>query len=440
MERMAAVVLRAPFTGRAARELVFCALGFVFGLAVLLVPAAFIALSFAVGGSVRGDGPSPPVAPAVLVVDLLVLAVVVVLAPLIARWFGTVHRFLAAALLGERIPAPTTPWRPRASLVDGPGWRAVAYSLIKLPLGLFEAYGPFCWLAGVVAISYPLWWGLFRNHPPGTTLSPVPVVTPLGYFHVSTFAGTFAALAAGVAMLLASPWLARGASTVDRGVMRRLLGPGRVQQLLATRTRAVDDAAATLRRLERDLHDGAQIRLATVAMNLGMATEKLDSTGTPLDIDQARDLVATAHRGAKEALTDLRNLIRGIHPPVLDSGLGDALATLAAGSPIPTTLTVDLPTRPTPAIETIAYFCAAELLANAAKHSGARQVTMSVRQRGETVLLEVVDDGVGGAVLFTAGTGLAGLADRVSTVDGRIDVSSPPGGPTRITVELPVRA
>jgi signal transduction histidine kinase len=222
--------------------------------------------------------------------------------------------------------------------------------------------------------------------------------------------------------------------------MRRLLGPGRVQQLLATRTRAVDDAAATLRRLERDLHDGAQIRLATVAMNLGMATEKLDSTGTPLDIDQARDLVATAHRGAKEALTDLRNLIRGIHPPVLDSGLGDALATLAAGSPIHTTLTVDLPTRPTPAIETIAYFCAAELLANAAKHSGARQVTMSVRQRGETVLLEVVDDGVGGAVLFTAGTGLAGLADRVSTVDGRIDVSSPPGGPTRITVELPVRA
>jgi len=309
-----------------------------------------------------------------------------------------------------------------------------------VPLGILEGYGPFCWVAGIVAISYPLWWGLFRNHPPGVTLSPVPVITPLGTFQVSTFAGTFAALAAGVAMLLSAPWLARGASTLDRAVMRRLLGPGRVQQLLATRTRAVDDAAATLRRLERDLHDGAQIRLATVAMNLGMATEKLGSTGTPPDLDQARDLVDTAHRGAKEALTDLRNLIRGIHPPVLDSGLGDALATLAAGSPIPTTLTVDLPTRPTPAIETIAYFCASELLANAAKHSDARHIAMSLRQRGETVRLEVRDDGVGGAVLFTTGTGLAGLADRVSTVDGRIDVSSPPGGPTRVTVELPLRA
>jgi signal transduction histidine kinase len=440
MERMTARVLRAPFTGRAARELLFCALGLVFGLAVFVIPPAFIALSFAVGGSVRGGGPAPAAIPAVLVVDLLVLAAVVLAAPLVGRWLGAVHRFFAAWLLGERIAPPATPWRLRASLADGPGWRAAAYSLIKVPLGILEGYGPFCWVAGIVAISYPLWWGLFRNHPPGVTLSPVPVITPLGTFQVSTFAGTFAALAAGVAMLLAAPWLARGASTLDRAVMRRLLGPGRVQQLLATRTRAVDDAAATLRRLERDLHDGAQIRLATVAMNLGMATEKLGSTGTPPDLDQARDLVDTAHRGAKEALTDLRNLIRGIHPPVLDSGLGDALATLAAGSPIPTTLTVDLPTRPTPAIETIAYFCASELLANAAKHSDARHIAMSLRQRGETVRLEVRDDGVGGAVLYSAGTGLAGLADRVSTVDGRIDVSSPPGGPTRVTVELPLRA
>jgi len=320
MERMTARVLRAPFTGRAARELLFCALGLVFGLAFFVIPPAFIALSFAVGGSVRGGGPAPAAIPAVLVVDLLVLAAVVLAAPLVGRWLGAVHRFFAAWLLGERIAPPATPWRLRGSLADGPGWRAAAYSLIKVPLGILEGYGPFCWVAGIVAISYPLWWGLFRNNPPGVTLSPVPVITPLGTFQVSTFAGTFAALAAGVAMLLAAPWLARGASTLDRAVMRRLLGPGRVQQLLATRTRAVDDAAARMRRLERDLHDGAQIRLATVAMNLGMATEKLGPTGTPPDLDQARDLVATAHRGAKEALTDLRNLIRGIHPPVLDRG------------------------------------------------------------------------------------------------------------------------
>ena len=315
----------------------------------------------------------------------------------------------------------------------------MAYSLVKLPLGLLEAYAPFCWLAGVVAASYPLWWGLFRNHPPGVTLSPVPVLTPLGTFEVSTFAGTFAALAAGVAMLLASPWLARWTSTLDLVIMRGLLGPGRVQQLLQTRTRAIDDAAATLRRLERDLHDGAQIRLATVAMSLGLATEKLGGDGPPADLAQARELVASAHRGAKEALAELRDLVRGIHPPVLDNGLGDALATLAAGSPIPTTLTVDLTIRPTPAIETIAYFCAAELLANAAKHSGARHVTLSVRQRGDRLSMRVGDDGVGGASPL-AGGGLSGLTDRVSTVDGRLQVASPAGGPTRVTVELPLRA
>jgi signal transduction histidine kinase len=375
----------------------------------------------------------------VLVVDLPALAVLVFFAPLLGRAPGVVYRGLAATLLGMRIPPPPTRWRLRGSLADGPGWRAVAYSLIKLPLGLLEAYGPFCWLAGVVAISYPLWWGLFRNHPPGVTLSLVPVLTPLGTFDVATFPGTFAALAAGLAMLFASPWLARGASTLDRLVMRRLLGPGRVQQLLQSRTRAVDDAAATLRRLERDLHDGAQIRLATVALNLGLATEKLAAAGAPPDLDQARDLVEVAHRGAKEALAEMRDLIRGIHPPVLDGGLGDALATLAAGSPIPTTLSIDLPTRPTPAIETIAYFCAAELLANAAKHSAARSITVSVRQRGDAIAVRVGDDGVGGA-RPGPGTGLAGLAGRVSTVDGRIDIASPVGGPTLVTVELPLRA
>jgi signal transduction histidine kinase len=167
-----------------------------------------------------------------------------------------------------------------------------------------------------------------------------------------------------------------------------------------------------------------------------MAREKLEDP----DSETVKELIDAAHRNAVDALADLRDLARGIHPPVLDSGLASALASLATSSAIPASVTADIATRPEPAIETIAYFCAAELLANAAKHSAARQITMSVRQRDETVRLEVRDDGVGGAVLFTTGTGLAGLADRVSTVDGRIDVFSPPGGPTRVTVELPLRA
>jgi signal transduction histidine kinase len=428
--------LRAPLSARAARELVFCALGLVSGLAVLAIPAALLGLSYLVVG--HDGGPRPAVAPGVLVVDLLLIAALILTAPTVGRRLGAVHRRLAAGLLGERVPPPPSR-RARAVLSDGAGWRAAAYGVVKLPLGLLEAYAPFCWLGGLVAASYPLWWGLFRNHPPGVTLSPVPVITPLGTFEVATFPGTFAALAAGAAMLLASPWLARAAAGLDLAVMRALLGPGRVQHLLQTRTRAVDDAAATLRRLERDLHDGAQIRLATVAMNLGLATEKLGAAGPPPDLAQARELVAGAHRGAKQALAELRDLVRGIHPPVLDGGLDDALATLAAGSPIPATLTVELATRPTPAIETIAYFCAAELLANAAKHSGAGRVMVSVRQRGDSLSLLVDDDGTGGAAAF-AGGGLAGLAARVSTVDGQLALSSPPGGPTRVTVELPLRA
>jgi signal transduction histidine kinase len=155
-------------------------------------------------------------------------------------------------------------------------------------------------------------------------------------------------------------------------------------------------------------------------------------------VRQARELVDEAHRAAKDALAELRDLVRGIHPPVLDNGLADALATLAAGSGIPVELTCDLPRRPTPAIETIAYFCAAELLANAAKHSLADRIGLQATGRDGMLLLSVTDDGAGGA--DPQGSGLSGLAQRVSTVDGRLEIASPPGGPTRVTVELPLRA
>ena len=152
-----------------------------------------------------------------------------------------------------------------------------------------------------------------------------------------------------------------------------------------------------------------------------------------------RVLVAAAHRNAKETLAELRDLARGIHPPVLDRGLGIALATLAKTSPVPVRLEISIADRPSPAIEAIAYFCAAELLANMTKHSGARRATISVSQQNGRLLMGVTDDGAGNARL-TPGGGLAGLLERVQTVDGRLRIDSPAGGPTAVTIELPDHA
>jgi signal transduction histidine kinase len=218
--------------------------------------------------------------------------------------------------------------------------------------------------------------------------------------------------------------------------------PQRVRELEQSRARAVDDSAARLRRIERDLHDGAQAQMVAVAMKLGLAREHLGGMvdGTAhADLERVLDLVVAAHRGAKHAITELRDLARGIHPPVLDQGLGTALTSLAARNEVPAELVMDLPERPSAAIETIAYFCAAELLANVAKHSGARHATLEVAHVPGLLRMRVSDDGTGGARIEARG-GLAGLAERVTTVDGRLQVSSPPGGPTVITVELPSHA
>jgi signal transduction histidine kinase len=420
----ALAIARAPFTGWAWRELLFCVIEVPLGLCVL----AFLFVLV----------PLPSAVFAVLALPFL--------APRIGRGLGAVHRRLAAWLLGERIAGP--PPLPRgggavgwltATVRDGPGWKAAAYLLVKLPVTVGEAYAAFLAAAGLANLTYPFWWPLFRNHPAGVQLRPVVALTPFGSLHIATFPGTFAAFAAGAAMLLAAPWLARAVSSADRWFMRGMLGPGRLAQRVAdleqTRALAVDDSAALLRRVERDLHDGAQIRLATVAMNLGMAREKLGDDASP----EARELIDAAHQGAKEALIELRNLARGIHPPALDNGLADALATLAASSAIPVELTTAIRQRPAPAIETIAYFCAAELLANAAKHSHANTVAIEVSERDQTLVLRVSDDGRGGADP-ARGTGLSGLAQRVRTVDGSLEIMSPQGGPTQVTVQLPLHA
>jgi signal transduction histidine kinase len=210
----------------------------------------------------------------------------------------------------------------------------------------------------------------------------------------------------------------------------------RARELQERRARAVDESAARLRRIERDLHDGAQVRLAALAMTLGEIKENLQQASGD---DRTLALAGAAHQNAKDTLAELRDLARGIHPPVLDRGLGPALGILAGTSAIPVGLTVALTERPSPAIEAMAYFCAAELLANATKHSGASRVTVNVREQDSGLAMSVADDGDGGARLVPGG-GLAGLRERVQTVDGRLDVDSPPGGPTIVTIELPRHA
>jgi len=258
----------------------------------------------------------------------------------------------------------------------------------------------------------------------------------------------------GVALLASVPWTGplallgvlplAGAALIFWTVYRlQQDSVRRVQELERSRTSLVDDSAARLRQIERDLHDGAQAQMVAVTMKLGLAVKKLggmtDGTGQT-DLDRALELVVAAHRGAKEAIAELRDLCRGIHPTVLDQGLGIALTTLAARSDLPVETVIDLPERPSAAIETIAYFCAAELLTNVTKHSGARHATLeAVHVPGLHLRVRVSDDGCGGAQAGARG-GLAGLADRIRTVDGRLQLSSPPGGPSVVTVELPSHA
>jgi signal transduction histidine kinase len=204
-----------------------------------------------------------------------------------------------------------------------------------------------------------------------------------------------------------------------------------VEHLTQTRTGAVDAADAERRRLERDLHDGTQQRLVALAMRLGMARAE------PADAAEAHQVIAEAHEDAKAALAELRNLIRGLHPAVLeDRGLDAALSGVTARMAIPVRLTVDLPRRPSPVIEAVAYFVVSESLTNITKHAQASQAEVVVHRAGDRLHIIVSDDGAGGADP-ARGTGLAGLAKRAASVDGTFEIASPPGGPTLITVDLP---
>jgi signal transduction histidine kinase len=205
----------------------------------------------------------------------------------------------------------------------------------------------------------------------------------------------------------------------------------RIDVLEETRAGAVDEQETELRRIERDLHDGAQARLVALGMSLGMAEQKLAE-----DPDRAGELLAEARAGAAEALRELRDLARGIHPPVLtDRGLEAALSALADSTPIPVVLRVELPRRPPPSVESAAYFVAAEALANAGKYAHAERISIRIEQDGGLLTVAVHDDGQGGA--DPEGAGLAGLRRRVQALDGTLRVISPLGGPTTIRAEVP---
>ncbi|WP_329564037.1 sensor histidine kinase [Kitasatospora sp. NBC_01266] len=245
--------------------------------------------------------------------------------------------------------------------------------------------------------------------------------------------------AVGVALLFAGPWLLVRVARMDRRAARALLGPSRahelerrVEDLAESRAGVVDAADAERRRIERDLHDGAQQRLVSLAMNLGLARKTLKDVPP-----EAMRVIVEAHEEAQAAIAELRDLVRGLHPVVLeDRGLDAALSGIAARAPLPVRLEVDLPAPVAPTVEAVAYFVVSEALANVAKHAGASRVDLSVRQRGPQLRIVIRDDGVGGADA-SRGTGLTGLRKRAASVDGTLTISSPFGGPTIITVELP---
>jgi signal transduction histidine kinase len=327
---------------------------------------------------------------AVTVIGLPLLAVGL----LVCRAWGRVDRARARALLGLEIGTPSKmPVRGGgplgwavARLSDPIGWRAALYLLIRLPWGIFS-------FSVTLTLLVAFW----------------PVV----------------------------PYVAYGFAAVDKAMISALLSPSsamerRVRELETGRETMVDAAAADRRRIERDLHDGAQARLVALAMDLGLTREQMAE-----DPAAAARMVEQAHGEVKVALEELRALARGIHPAILtERGLGAALANVAGRCTVPVTVDVDLPTRPSAAVEGLVYFTTTELLTNISKHSGARSAAVRLARSGNTLQLTVTDDGQGGAAP-TAGSGLSGLAERVRAMDGVFTLTSPPGGPTTATARLP---
>ncbi|MEU9862880.1 sensor domain-containing protein [Streptomyces sp. NPDC047971] len=419
--------IRAPFEGRTWREFGYLVLG-------LPLSVAYFALSIALVSAGAG-----------LLITFLGIPVLAG-ALAMCRGFGAVERARARGLLGLKVAAPA-PARGRtggamawmgATLKSGASWRHLLYAILHMPWAIFAfTVSVAFWTYGWALFTYPLWQWVFPLYTGQDGIQLYGDETHA--FYLDSPFEIAVTSAVGLLFVLAGPWIIRSLAAVDRLMVSGLLGPSRlatrVTELETDRGVVVDTAAADLRRIERDLHDGAQARLVALAMDLGLAKEKLTE-----DPRAAARMVEEAHGEVKTALQELRDLARGIHPAVLtDRGLDAALSAVASRCTVPVSVEVDLPARPVPAIEGIAYFTVSELLQNVSKHSGARRAQVDVWRAGDRMMLQVGDDGRGGADA-SAGSGLAGLAERLGAVDGILVVDSPSGGPTTVTAELPWRA
>ncbi len=362
-----------------------------------------------------------------------------------AEQIGRFERARAGALLGVTVRPPTiSAQSDERHRFGGLGriinstaaWKALAYLVIQPLVGLLV----FCctliaWCLGPVLMSLPLTRFLFPADRARLLITDID----------STF-GALVAAAIGVGVLIAAPYFTMLMGRIDASLVKKFLGADETETLRAEvveastrRSAAVDAAEAERRRIERDLHDGAQQRLVALGMTLGLAREKLDR-----DPQGARELLDEAHREAKSAMTELRSIARGIHPAVLDDrGLDAALSAVAARCPIPVSISVRLPRRLGQTIEGAAYYVVSEALTNIAKHADASMARVEIEVKptaanggSELVSVTITDDGKGGAK-FTPDGGLSGLRDRVSGVGGSLSLSSPADGPTTITVEIP---
>ncbi|MFE7587853.1 sensor histidine kinase [Kitasatospora sp. NPDC001119] len=380
---------------------------------------------------------------ALLATGIMLLPVALTGIPLVvgAGWalhrLARVERSRFAMLTGVEIAgqqAPELSMRPLQStasvLGSEPVWRQAAYFTLLMPVSLLNFFAvALLWAGPVMLALLPFYYFGLPNGQ--AAIGPLVVDNPLTALAVAT-----AGLILGATV---SPVAVRALLALDTGIARSLLAPGRdveltrrVEYLTQSRARAMDAAEAERRRIERDLHDGAQQRLVAMAMTLGRVSSRLKGSGQ----EATAELVDSARDEARQAIVELRDLTRGLHPPVLtDRGLDAALSAVAARSPIPVTVDVEVEPRPSATVEGAAYFVVTEALANVGKHSAATSAWVLVRRIGDRLMVAIGDDGIGGADP-ARGSGLTGLADRVAGLDGKLTVTSPVGGPTTIEVEM----
>ncbi|MFB4425039.1 sensor histidine kinase [Streptomyces sp. QL37] len=381
----------------------------------------------------------------VLSITFVVLGVGLVTTPWVmdaVRKHANRRRLLAANWSDIRIPVPYRPFpkdvrsgftgrveRTTLLLKDPATWRDLRWLLLDMTAGyvlLVLAFGLLVWpLEGLVLAA-----GLWRVFEDDTYW--------YGFVPVDSQMTGLAAAALGVVIFHVGLFASKPLLRMHFVLARSALSPTpeelaqRIDRLTETRHEAVDTAASELRRIERDLHDGAQARLVAMGMNLGTIEALVEK-----DPAEAKKLLAMARASSAEALTELRDLVRGIHPPVLaERGLGDAVKALALRLPIASEVTVELGGRAEAPVESAAYFAVSEILTNAVKHSGADRVWVDMHHSEGMLRISVTDNGKGGATVGT-GSGLSGVERRLGTFDGVLAVSSPAGGPTMVTMEIP---